>query len=336
MKPSKIFLLLAVVAIAGVLFASQSAYAQTSTLKFNAEGKFKIVQLTDIHWKYGNPKSDIAAKRMAEVLDAEKPDLVVVTGDIVFAKPAADGMKAALAPIIERGIPFAVTFGNHDDEHDLSRAQLLELVQGMKGNLSSTTEGITGVTNYTLTIKSSSSDATAAVLYVFDSNSYSANKRAKGYDWIAHDQIGWYMKQSAAFTAANSGTPLPALAFFHIPLPEYNEAVRNEGSFMIGTRKEAACSPKVNSGLATAMIDAGDVMGVFVGHDHVNDYAVDWRGILLAYGRYSGGDTVYNDIPNGNGARIIELSEGSREFKTWIRIGEGRTINHINYPVDTK
>ena len=64
--------------------------------------------------------------------------------------------------------------------------------------------------------------------------------------------------------------------------------------------------------------------------------AVDWRGILLAYGRYSGGDTVYNDIPNGNGARIIELSEGSREFKTWIRIGGGHTINHLNYPADTK
>ena len=52
MKPSKIFLLLAVVAFAGAFFTSQSAYAQTSTLKFNAEGKFKIVQLTDIHWKW--------------------------------------------------------------------------------------------------------------------------------------------------------------------------------------------------------------------------------------------------------------------------------------------
>lgn len=336
MKLSKTFLFLAVACVAGVFISLQMAYAQAPTLKFNAEGKFKIVQFTDIHWKFGNPKSDIAAERMAEVLDAERPDLVVVTGDIVFAKPAADGLKAALAPIVERGIPFAITFGNHDDEQDLSRKQLLELAQGMKGNLSSETEGITGVTNYVLQVKSAASDSTAAVLYVFDSNSYSRNKRVKGYGWIAHDQIGWYMKQSAAFTAANSGTPLPALAFFHIPLPEYNEAVRSESSFMIGTRKEAACSPKINSGLATAMLDAGDVMGVFVGHDHVNDYAVDWRGILMAYGRYSGGDTVYNNIPDGNGARVIELSEGVRDFKTWIRIGGGRTINHLHYPNDTK
>ena len=336
MKHSKIFRSLKLALAAVLILSANAIYAQSPKLKFNAEGKFKIVQLTDIHWKYGNPKSDIAAERMIEVLDAEKPDLVVVTGDIVFAKPAAEGMKAALAPIIERGIPFAVTFGNHDDEHDLTRAQLLELAQGMKGNLSTTTEGITGTTNYTLPVISSKADSTAAMLYIFDSNSYSPNNRAKGYAWIAHDQIGWYMKQSAAYTAANGGKPLPALAFFHIPLPEFNEAVRNEGSLMVGTRKEAACSPKINSGLATAMLSAGDVMGVFVGHDHVNDYAVDWRGILLAYGRYSGGDTVYNDIPDGNGARVIELTEGSREFTTWIRIGGGRTINHTRYPADAK
>ena len=331
-----IFRTLKLAFVAVLIFTVNATYAQAPKLKFNADGKFKIVQLTDIHWKYGNPKSDIAAERMIEVLDAEKPDLVVVTGDIVFAKPATEGMKAALAPIIERGIPFAVTFGNHDDEQDLTRKQLLELALEMKGNLSSTTDGITGVTNYTLPIESATSNNTAAVLYVFDSNSYSPNKKVKGYGWIAHDQIGWYMKQSAAYTAANSGNPLPALAFFHIPLPEFNEAVKTEGSFMIGTRKEAACSPKVNSGLATAMLSAGDVMGVFVGHDHINDYAVDWRGILLAYGRYSGGDTVYNNMPNGNGARVIELTEGSREFTTWIRIGGGRTINHICYPKDTK
>jgi hypothetical protein len=84
------------------------------------------------------------------------------------------------------------------------------------------------------------------------------------------------------------------------------------------------------------MLEAGDVMGVFVGHDHVNDYAVDWRGILLAYGRYTGGDTVYNNIPNGNGARVIELTEGARDFKTWIRIGGGKVLNELHYPNDIK
>lgn len=335
MKTLKNYTLMVAWLVAALLVAG-SAHAKSPKLKFNKDGKFKIVQLTDVHWIYGNPNSDIAGERIAEVLDAEKPDLVVLTGDIVFAKPAKEGMEAALAPIIERDIPFAVTFGNHDDEHDLSREQLLELVQGMKGNVSSTTEGITGVTNYTLEVGASRGNSTAAVLYIFDSNSYSRNEKVKGYGWIAHDQIGWYMEQSEAFTAANGGNPMPALAFFHIPLPEFNEAVRDESAFMIGSRKEAACSPKINSGLATAMLEKGDVMGVFVGHDHINDYAVNWRGILMAYGRYSGGNTVYNNITDGNGARIIELTEGAREFKTWIRIKEGRTMHHLDFPKDTK
>lgn len=37
-------------------------------------------------------------------------------------------------------------------------------------------------------------------------------------------------------------------------------------------------------------------MGMFVGHDHNNDYAVAYKEVLLAYGRYTGGNTVYNDL----------------------------------------
>lgn len=326
--------LVAVVCLVMALAAGQQATAQQQTLKFNDEGKFKIVQFTDIHWVYGSDNSKPARERIIEVLDAEKPDLVVLTGDVVTAKPAEKGLKEALAPIVERKIPFALTFGNHDEENDLSRKEMLAVVQSLEGNLTTTTDGITGVTNYVLPIKASSDDRAAAVLYVFDSNAYSTIKGLKGYGWIEHDQIGWYKKTSAAYTAANGGTPIPSLAFFHIPIPEYHEAVQNESNFMVGTRKERACSAEVNSGLGTAMLAAGDVMATFVGHDHVNDYAVNWRGILLCYGRLTGGSTTYNDIPKGNGARVIVLTEGKREFETWIRIKGGEVINHVNYPSD--
>ena len=326
--------LVAVVCLVMALAAGQQATAQQQTLKFNDEGKFKIVQFTDIHWVYGSDNSKPARERIIEVLDAEKPDLVVLTGDVVTAKPAEKGLKEALAPIVERKIPFALTFGNHDEENDLSRKEMLAVVQSLEGNLTTTTDGITGVTNYVLPIKASSDDRAAAVLYVFDSNAYSTIKGLKGYGWIEHDQIGWYKKTSAAYTAANGGTPIPSLAFFHIPIPEYHEAVQNESNFMVGTRKERACSAEVNSGLGTAMLAAGDVMATFVGHDHVNDYAVNWRGILLCYGRFTGGNTTYNDMPKGNGARVILLTEGKREFETWIRIKGGEVINHVNYPTD--
>lgn len=310
--------------------------SQAQELRFNSNHKFKIVQFTDIHWIYDNPASEEAGERMREVLDAERPDLVVFTGDVIFAKPAAEALKKALAPTIERGIPFAVTWGNHDDEQDMTRAELSAYIKDMKGNLTSHTEGITGQTNYTLSIKSSDGKRDAAAVYIFDSNSYSPMKNVKGYGWIKHDQVAWYLERSKAFTAANGGEPLPALAFFHIPLPEMRDMTRNENIYMVGTRKEMVCAPEINTGLATAMLTAGDVMGLFVGHDHVNDYVVDWYGIMMGYGRFTGGGTVYNDIPQGNGARVIEITEGSRDIHTWIRIKGGKIINEVNFPSDAE
>jgi predicted phosphodiesterase len=273
---------------------------------------------------------------MREVLDTERPDLVVYTGDIIFAKPAAPALQRALEPAIERGIPFAVTWGNHDDEQDMTRTELSAFIKDMKGNLTSHTEGISGQTNYTLNVKSSDGRRDAAVLYIFDSHSYSKIERVKGYDWIKHDQVAWYLERSKAFTTANGGQPLPALAFFHIPLPEMRDMTQNQNIYMVGTRKEMVCAPEINTGLATAMLTAGDVMGLFVGHDHVNDYVVDWYGILMGYGRFTGGKTVYHDIPQGNGARVIELTENSRDIHTWIRIKGGKIINEVNFPSDAK
>ena len=324
------FRLVLALLLAGAI-SVQSAGAQE--LKFNKNGKFKIVQFTDIHWIGGDERSEVAGENMNSVLDAEKPDLVIYTGDLIYGKPAAEGLRRALQPAIERNIPFAVTFGNHCDEHDMNRREVYEFIKEMPGNLTSTTEGIHGVTNYILPVKSAhTNDSTAAVLYVFDSNSYSTLKHIKGYGWIRHNQVQWYMQNSAEYTAANNGTPLPSLAFFHIPLPEYFEAVKEGTVFMQGTRMETVCAPAINTGLFAAMQECGDIMGTFAGHDHINDYAVLWKGIMLCYGRYSGGNTVYNGIPGGNGARIIELTEGTREFTSWIRLSDGKQINGFTYP----
>ena len=279
-----------------------------NVLKFNADKKFKIVQFTDVHWVPGDSASEEAAERMNEVLDVEKPDLVIYTGDLVFGKPASEALSKALEPVVSRRLPFAVTWGNHDDEQDMTRIELLEYMEDGK--------------------------KVAAVLYVFDSNAYSSLKQVKGYDWIKPDQINWYVESSVGYTERNGGKPLPSLAFFHIPFPEYNEAAQDENALLIGTRKEKACAPLINTGLYAAMLNAGDIMATFVGHDHVNDYVVDWKGILLCYGRFTGGNTVYHDIPGGNGARVIELTQGVRSFKTWERLEGGKIINEVNYPSD--
>lgn len=311
------------------LFLTAFCFAQKSDLKFSKNGKFKIVQFTDVHFKYGNPASNVALERINEVLDAEHPDLVIFTGDVVYSAPADSGMLQVLEQVSKRKLPFVVTFGNHDDEQGMTRQQLYDIIRKVPGNLLPD-RGTALSPDYALTVKSSSNPSkNAAVLYCMDSHSYSPLKDVKGYAWLTFEQIAWYREQSAAYTAQNGGQPVPSLAFFHIPLPEYNEAATDENAILRGTRMEEACAPKMNTGMFAAMKESGDIMGIFAGHDHDNDYAVMWKNILLAYGRYTGGNTVYNHLPNG--ARIIVLDEGTRTFTSWIR-QKGGIVDQVSYP----
>jgi hypothetical protein len=66
----------------------------------------------------------------------------------------------------------------------------------------------------------------------------------------------------------------------------------------------------------SAMLESKDVMGMFVGHDHNNDYIGTVYDICLAFGRVTGLD-AYGELERG--ARVIELYEGAFQFDSWIR-----------------
>ncbi len=89
-----------------------------------------------------------------------------------------------------------------------------------------------------------------------------------------------------------------------------------------GHRHEPVCSPAINSGFFAAMVEAGDVMGAFCGHDHVNDFEGKLHGMRLCYGRATGfGEYGRAGFPRG--ARVIRLREGRRGFETWLRLEGG-------------
>lgn len=92
-------------------------------------------------------------------------------------------------------------------------------------------------------------------------------------------QIDW-------FIAENKRHPYPSLLFLHIPLPEYNDALKGK---IFGEKHEDICSPRLNSGLFTALKESGQVIGVFAGHDHENDFIGTYYDIALGYGRVSAG-----------------------------------------------
>jgi len=70
---------------------------------------------------------------MARVLDAEKPDLVVFSGDNIVGS-ANDVLQAITEfsqPVVDRQIPWAAVFGNHDDEASTTRAQQMAMYQSL-------------------------------------------------------------------------------------------------------------------------------------------------------------------------------------------------------------
>ncbi len=304
-------------------------------LTFNKDGKFKILQLTDTHYVAGDPRSERALKNVNQMLDLEKPDLVIHTGDVIFGKPAEESLRQILEPISARKIPFAVALGNHDEEYDKTREEVYEIIKTIPYSITSTTEGIYGVTNYVLTLVSSKDNKIKKVFYLFDSNrGATIPDIPKTYGHIHFDQVAWYRKQSEAFAEMNGEIPIPAFAFFHIPLPEHKEASQDdEHGIMRGTRGENVASPKINSGLFVSMKEKGDIQAIFVGHDHNSDFAAYWNKMFFIYGRFSGCDTVYNDL-KPNGARVIELTEGEEGFRSWIRLYGGEIIQNLQYPYD--
>ncbi|KAA6332061.1 3' 5'-cyclic adenosine monophosphate phosphodiesterase CpdA, partial [termite gut metagenome] len=151
----------------------QLSYAQSSPLKFNSNGKFKIVQFTDLHYIYDNPGSDIALERVNEVVDAEKPDLIIVTGDVIYGKPADKSMRAVLDVLAKKKTPFVVLFGNHDDEFGLSRSQLFDIIKSYPYNVTTTVEGLSGIGNCIFSLKGTNGKD-EAILYCLDSHAYSS------------------------------------------------------------------------------------------------------------------------------------------------------------------
>lgn len=309
-----------------MLMCIGQAFAQ-NTLRFK-KGLFKIVQITDLHYKLGVKASEQGLACVREMVETEKPDLVVVTGDIIYSAPADSTLSVVLKTFAKLGVPFCMTFGNHDYDFKTPAVALYNQMQKTPNCVMPVLQGKN--TDYSLPILSSNGKRTAAVLYCIDTHNKPAIGGIGGYQWISHNQITWYRQRSMVYKQKNGGRPVPSLAFLHIPLPEFNYATDNIQCPMYGSRLEKAYSPSINSGMFASIKEMGDIMGVFCGHDHDNDYAVSYFNVLLAHGRFSGGNTEYNHLKRG--ARVIVLKEGKREFDTWIREVGGNVLYRTTYP----
>lgn len=289
------------------------------TLKFDNNGNFKIVQFTDLH---EGPNVDKTIDLMNKILEYEKPNMVVLSGDNIDGKcKTVDDVKKAITAIAQpmetRSIPWAIVFGNHDDEHSMmTKEEMMKLYMTFKYNISDIGyKTFDRIGNYNLLIESSKDSTPALNIYMLDSGKY-APSFIGGYNWIKLTQIFWY-KRTVLKLKQKYKRIIPALMFFHIPLPEFKKA-RNSG-LINGKKLEEESCPKINICFFKTLVKTGDVKGLFVGHDHLNNYCAILKGVTLGYAGYTGyGSYGRDDVPRGARVFLINESDPSN-FRTWTR-----------------
>ena len=332
--------MLAALALCAVLLVSLVPAARAAQadgqLQFDENGEFRILIVADTQ-DIDKPQKETIALLEAE-LDAAQPDLVVFLGDQIHGPSIGKSVErtqkaldAFLQPVAERGLQFAVVFGNHDDEGGVSKETQMEYYQSYPGCLAAAGD-VTGVGNYNLLVYDSDGKAPVVNLWFFDSGSYAPEGQGK-YDWVRQDQIDWYTSTAAALEE-QYGETLPAYLFQHIIVPEIYDLLtevpasekKAEGvvkgfsshsghyykmgdGFTAGHLGEAPCPPDIPSGEFAAMRDTGDVVAAFFGHDHKNDFVGTYEGIDLVNtagtGFYIYGEREYH------GARLVILHENT-------------------------
>ncbi len=331
-------ILLACLMLFGMVITA-SAIPASHQLQFDADGKFKIIHLTDIQDDY--PMVPASKQFIKEMLAAYKPDLVVLGGDNTIS--AYEDKEASIKEIcdifVESGTYFTLVFGNHDAEQGYTREELFPMYAKFGGEYflgydAANIDGsdMTGVGTHNLTVKSSDGAKVAYNLYMFDSNMYVKDEdgNSLGYDCVHEDQIEWYKATSAKLKEENGGVVVPAMAFQHIVVQEAVEQLFYKSPVSLGSAGrdydnvhysflpkpsaikdglllEMPCPGYYNCGQFDAMVETGDIKAIFSGHDHVNDYTITLDGINITN---TAGETYhsYSNICN-RGARLIELDE---------------------------
>ncbi len=293
---------------------------------FESDSDLKVLQLTDVHIGGGFlslKKDAMAINTVAAMITAEKPDLVIVTGDIAYPVPFQSGsfnnkMPAKIfAELMDTlGVYWSLAFGNHDTEvySYFDREYISDYYENSGFKYCIYTAGpddIDGCGNQIINVKNTKGVITQS-LYILDSHSYTDGDYFGAlwkYDNIHQNQIDWYKESVQKYNKINddfckkaginaADTNIKSLMFFHIPLTEYKDAWyefadngfkdTDDVKLVYGTagenKKVVYCGIGDDNMFETIQ-ELGSTKGVFCGHDHLNYFSVDYKGIRLTYGK---------------------------------------------------
>jgi len=291
-------------------------------LETDYKSDFKILQLTDIHLA-NKDNQTYQLKFLKSTIEKADPDFIVLTGDnFTFADRAT--AKRLFEFFESQKIRWTITFGNHDEQCYFS----IDWMTSYLNNLSKKDgsyllfvdhqgDKVNGNANFAINLMDG--QTIKQQLIIIDSNRYYYGSYW-GYDWIKEDQINWYSDLIDYTTAQNGGTVVPSLAFFHIPFPEYLDAwnaAQNgdpDATLLHGVAKEGVSAPEYNSGFWNKILEKGSTKVCSVGHDHLNDWTILYKGVYLSYGLTST-DRIYYDEELLGGKTITIHDDNTYEIE---------------------
>ncbi|MBO4219486.1 MAG: metallophosphoesterase [Clostridia bacterium] len=318
-------------------------------LNFSREGSFRILLFSDIQCsRNGDPRIKEA---MEKIVCDKSPDLVLWGGDNPFGAGTEEEFIELISffsePMEKRGIPWALTYGNHDDAM-LKSASVDRAQQIMESEfpyfVSKHTDGIHGVSNYVLPVYASDGSGRIALnVFSLDTGRRISEMNGEGvlradirssvrlenpvmgldngFDIIRFDQLKWYWDTSEMIEKANGKTPAIMLTHY---CPHETVAIRDnpEATGMTGEFSESISPGPLNCGLFATVLERGDVMGIYFGHNHRNSAEGRYCGVRLgyigsigfdAYGFKRDFDSVKNRL---RGARLLTFDEKDIENYT--------------------
>ncbi|PWY96085.1 Metallo-dependent phosphatase [Aspergillus sclerotioniger CBS 115572] len=328
-------------------------------LQFTRNGTFHLTVFEDLHYGEAEdtdwgPEQDVESRAvMNTVLDHESPQV-----EDTFLSNATDYIDEIVAPLVERKLLWASTYGNHDSDYNLSRSAILEREQSYMNSLTTSMVAgkLAGVSNYYLPVYPSDSSNTtpALIMWFFDSrggNYYQklkmGTKTLSLAGWMNRFVVTWFVETNANLTQ-QYGQVIPSIAFYHIPVNAML-AFQNQG---VNENEEPginADDPLDQQGSASgqgedirfmqAMLNTQGLLATFSGHDHGDDWCFKWdsklpgmnltgNGLNLRFGRHSG----YGGYGSWTrGARQILLHEKDlgRQLSTWVRLEDGSVSGSV-------
>lgn len=291
-------------------------------------------QLSDGEWDDGNEKGALLRKTVAELMERVKPDLVTVSGDIAWAGQMRSYENFA-GLLDSYKTPWAPVWGNHDNQDGPEQTELqAALMTSHEYCLYEKGDPSLGNGNYVIRLAENGKTVYGVIMMdSHDRAPYTDENGKTSEDWakLIPPQLDWYREQIKALGGVES------CVILHIPIFAYRAAFEaawngkldpksvtpdesrdgkcwNDGyKDSFGVKYEGVCSYPADEGMFDAIKELGSTKIVLAGHDHVNNYVINYKGVRLAYSLKTGAGCYWDEKLNGG--TVIRVSGGGAELE---------------------